>query len=172
MDAVGGGNSDESGMEEAVGLVTGEHSEGTIVAARKIQVGWVPHQDPYKRARSAFSVAHMSNAKWRKVLRAIATAELGLTRSEWKCIDSEYVMVHGMPRLTDIMEARFADGQFQPFEYKWIEWVRFPRVYKPHRGVAFEVTQDIEGLMQVLQGCGALKIEVDENGLTLFAYGR
>ena len=142
------------------------------MAAQKKQVVWVPHPDPYQRARAAFSVAHMSNAKWRKALRAIATAELRLTRSEWKCIDSDHVMVHGIPHLTDILEGRFADGQFPPFEYKWIEWVRFPRTYKPHRGEVYEVAQDIEGLRQALETCGKLKIEVDESGLTLFAYGR
>ncbi len=33
-------------------------------------------KDMYERARAAFSVAHMSNAKWRKVLRALATADI------------------------------------------------------------------------------------------------
>jgi hypothetical protein len=142
------------------------------VPTRKKQVAWTPHQDPYMRARAAFSVAHMSNAKWRKVLRAIATANLRLTRSEWKCIDSDHVMVHGMPRVTDIMERRFADGQFLPTEYKWFEWVRFPRTYRPDSRSAFEVVQDIEGLRQVLDTCGRLCIHIDENGLTLYAYGR
>jgi hypothetical protein len=131
-----------------------------------------PHQDPYQRARAAFAVAHMSNAKWRKVLRAIATTDLGLTRSEWKCIDSDHVLVHAIPRLADILENRFADGQFQPFEYKWIEWVRFPRSYRPHCGEVYEVRQDVEGLKHLLQACGKLRLIFDEAGLTLFAYER
>ena len=135
------------------------------------QVAWTPHQDPYRRARADFAVAHMSNAKWRKVLRAIANAGLLLTRSEWKCIGTDHVMVHGIPRLTDIMENRFADGQFQPFEYKWIEWVRFPRTYKPSSRSAYEVKQDLDGLQRILEKCGKLKLELDERGLTLFAYG-
>src|SRR5690348_1586277 len=53
-----------------------------LVGTPKKQVAWTPHQDPYKRARAQFAVAHMSNAKWRKVLRAIADADLGLTVSE------------------------------------------------------------------------------------------
>jgi hypothetical protein len=114
----------------------------------------------------------MSNAKWRKVLRAIATCDLNLTRSEWKCIDSDHVMIHGIPRLTDIMEKRFADGQFQPFDYKWIEWVRFPRTYKPYRGEVYEVVQDVEGLKRILESCGRLLLQSDESGLTVFAYGR
>jgi hypothetical protein len=128
--------------------------------------------DDYAKARAAFSVAHMSNAKWRKVLRAVATADLRLTRSEWKCIDSDHIMVHGIPRVTDIMERRFADGQFLPTEYKWFEWVRFPRTYRPDRRSAYEAVQDIEGLRRVLATCGHLCIEVDDSGLTLYAYGR
>jgi len=114
----------------------------------------------------------MSNAKWRKVLHAVATSDLGLTRSEWKCIDSPYVMVHGVPHVHDIMDERFADGQFQPFEYKWIEWVRFPRAYGPFPGLCDEVVQDIDGLKRLLDTCGRLSVRVDESGLTLFAYGR
>ena len=133
---------------------------------------WMDSPDAYERARATFSVAHMSNAKWRKVLRAIATADLRLTRSEWKCIDSDYVAVHGIPRVTDIIEQRFADGQFLPTEYKWFEWVRFPQTYRPDSRSTYEVVQDIEGLRRVLDTCGHLCIKVDESGLTLYAYGR
>jgi hypothetical protein len=132
--------------------------------AKKEQVAWTPSNDPYERARARFSVAHMSNAKWRKVLRAIANSNLGLTRSEWKCIDSDYVMVHGIPRLTDVMENRFADGQFQPFEYKWIEWVRFPAAYNPNRSEVYEVVQDVDGLKRILVSCGHLRLHLGETG--------
>lgn len=81
-------------------------------------------------------------------------------------------MVHAIPRLTDITENRFADGQFQPFEYKWIEWVSFPRTYRPYDGEVYEVSKDIEGLPRVLDNCGRLQIQTDESGLTLWAYGR
>jgi hypothetical protein len=144
----------------------------TVMAAKEKHLWWTPHQDPYRRARAAFAVAHMSNAKWRKVLRAIATADLGVGYLEWKFIDSEQVKGHGLPRLTDILENRFADGRFLPFEYKWIEWIRFPRRYRPYPGETYEVTQDVEGLKQVLEGCGQLRLDLDERGLTLFAYGR
>ena len=140
------------------------------MATKKKQIEWTPHKDPYQRARSSFSIAYMSNAKWRKVLKLIATANLQLSRSEWKCIDSEQVLVHGIPRLTDILEIRFADGQLQPYEYKWIEWVRFPRCYKLYSSNAYELSQDVDGLKQLLEGCGSLKIEMSETGLTLFAY--
>jgi hypothetical protein len=135
-------------------------------------VVWTPHQDPYRRARAAFAVAHMSNAKWRKVLRVLATADVGFTRLEWKCIDSDHILIHGIPRLTDILENRFADGQFQPFEYKWIEWVRFPRTYRPYPGEVYEVRQDVEGLSQALAACGQLRLVLNDAGLTLFAYER
>lgn len=142
------------------------------MAGREKQIEWTPHRDPYQRARAAFGVAHMSNAKWRKVLKAIATADLRLARSEWKCIDSDHLMVHGMPRASDVLESRFADGQFQPFEYKWIEWVRFPRKFRPCHDVGFEVSQDVDELKHVLDGCGQLRLVLDDGGLTLYAYER
>lgn len=40
---------------------------------------------------------------------------------EYKTVESEHIYVSGIPRLDDIGVNRFEDGQFTPFEYKWLE---------------------------------------------------
>ena len=98
-----------------------------------------------------FKLSCMSNAKWRKVLTAIATSSIEIRRCEFKCIDSEYVSVMpGAPQVRDLMERRFADSGWQPFEYKWIEWIRFPRQFKPRQGIGFVVTQDVGELQKAI----------------------
>jgi hypothetical protein len=129
-----------------------------------------PRQDPYRKARAAFSAAYMSNAKWRKVFAALATMDLKTGRMQLKLIDSDHVEDHGQPRLKDVLDTRFEDGQFQPVAYKWIEWVHFPRSYRPHGHLPYEVTQDVQAIKAVLDKCGRLMLRLDESGLTLLAY--
>jgi hypothetical protein len=118
-----------------------------------------------------FKLSCMSNAKWRKVFTAIATCGVEVRRCEFKCIDSAEVSV--MPRaplVRELMERRFADGMWQPFEYKWIEWFRFPRQFKPHPGVGLVVRQDVEALRDVIAGAAQACVELDDNYLWLFGY--
>lgn len=128
--------------------------------------------DRYAKARTAFSVAYMSDAKWYKVFKAIATANLGLAVAEWKFIDSDRLFSWGVPEVQDLLPDRLADGRFPPTEYKWIEWLRFPRHYRPDPSREVSVEQDLAGLRQVLVTVGKLQIESEPGHLTLFGYGR
>lgn len=114
----------------------------------------------------------MSNAKWYKVLGAVAAAELNVTRSVWKFIDSEHPYQYPVPASHQLLPNRLADGVFQPVEYKWIEWIHFPRGWRPRPDVGYEVVQDIEGLKQVLEATAELQTVEDEQGLTIFGYGK
>lgn len=133
---------------------------------------WEPHRDPYERASASFSVSYMSDTKWRKALGAIADAGLQLERATWKFIDSEHLYEWGVPSRSDLLTTRLADGSFQPVEYKWIEWIRFPRSWRPVADVDYSIAQDVQGLKRVLATVGSFHYEEDEHGLTLFGYGR
>lgn len=120
---------------------------------------------------SRFKLSCMSNAKWRKVFTAIAESAVEVRRCEFKCIDSDRVTVKDRgPRVTELMESRFADGMWQPFEYKWIEWFRFPRQFKPHPGVGLVVTQDVETLRAVITAAAHACVELDDLYLWLYGY--
>jgi len=112
----------------------------------------------------------MSNTKWRRVFNAIADSGITLLRSEWKHIDSDYITMHvRMPHHNDVSETRFNDGPFQPYEYKWIEWIRFPFSYYD----AFhQITrnQDLRLLETTLAMCGAVRVVTTEDYIALIAY--
>jgi hypothetical protein len=138
----------------------------------KSDIDWVPHRDPYERASAALSVSYMSDAKWRKALGAIADAGLQLERATWRFIDSEHLHEWGVPCRSDLMPTQLTDGRFQAVEYKWIEWIRYPRNWRPVADAGYSVAQDIEGLKRVLAVLGSFHYVEDEQGLTLFGYGR
>ncbi len=142
----------------------------------KPQIATVPPHDAYERdyARNikVFSVSYMSNAKWYKVFQAIANAQLGITKATWKFIGSEHLSNDGVPALHDLLPSSLADGRFQPVEYKQIEWILFPRVWRPRADVGYEVSQDIEGLNRVLEAVGQFQAIEDDKGLTIFGYGK
>lgn len=130
------------------------------------------YERDYKRNMKVFSVSYMSNAKWYKMFQAIANAQLGITKATWKFISSEHLSNDGVPGLHDLLPSYLADGSFQPVEYKQIEWILFPRVWRPRADAGQEVLQDIEGLGRVLEAVGQLQIMKDDKGITVFGYGR
>lgn len=138
----------------------------------KRDIEWTQHRDPYERAAAGLSISYMSDAKWRKALGAIADAGIQLERATWKFIDSEHLHDWGVPRRADLLPTRLADGRFHPEEYKWIEWIRFPRRWRPIADVNHWVEQDLEGLKRALTAAGRFHHVEDVLGLTLFGYGR
>lgn len=136
----------------------------------RTKAGWADRLKPYERFASAFSASYMSDAKWRKALGAIADAELHLEGARWKFIDSELLHEWGVPRRADLLPTRLADGRFQPVEYRWIEWIQFPRDRRPIAGSDYSVPQDVEDLKRVLEETGRFHYREDELGLTLFGY--
>ena len=118
----------------------------------KPPVRWTPHRDPYERCSSQFRVSYMSNAKWHKALVAIANAapDLNVTRSMWKFIDTDTLYFYPVPAVYHLLPERLADGVFQPVEYKWIEWIQFPRQWRPRPNVGYQVSQDVDALKHIL----------------------
>lgn len=124
----------------------------------------------YQRAAGRFQYSWMSDTKWRKVFKAIAESGTNVTRCEYKCIDSDHVWQNRVPRLQDVEERCFADGAYQPFEYKWIEWFRFPRRYKPYKGIGYVVEQDVEALKTAIEAAAQARLELDDEYLWLYGY--
>lgn len=74
------------------------------------------------------------------------------------------------PRVSGLREGRYTDSIWQPFEYKWLEWFRFPRQFKPHPGVGLVVTQDVEALEAVIEAAAHASIDLDDEYLWLYGY--
>ncbi len=124
----------------------------------------------YQKAAKHYSVSHMSNTKWRKLFLCWARSGIEIEHSEWSFLDSEHKEIHRLPCENDLMENRFSDGQFQPFEYKWILTIYIPKNYKPISKVGFERKQNIEGLKEISKSFGNFPIFEKEDGIEIRGY--
>jgi hypothetical protein len=75
-----------------------------------------------------------------------------------------------MPSEDGLLPTRFADGRFQPFEYKWIEWVFVPHEFATVEGVGHRTKQDTQGLLRVMREVGQFDVEESPEGVRLYAY--
>ena len=126
-------------------------------------------QDEYQKVLKKFQNSYMSNAKWRKLF--VALANFGnIEYSEWKLVDNPAPQVKRFPKKTELMEKRFADGYFQPFEYKWIEWIKVPAVYRLHEHVDLEKSNDLDQIFRTIEAIGLFEIEKTSEYLKIYAY--
>jgi hypothetical protein len=114
----------------------------------------------------------MNNSKWLKLFSAWAESDVEIDMSLWRFIDSEYEEIHSLPRKDDLMQNRFVDGRFQPFEYKWILSISIPRIYKPIANVGYEREQNIGLLKSIASAIGQFPIFDTENGIEVRGYER
>ena len=128
------------------------------------------HDDAYRLVRATYSVAHMSDAKWVRLFNLCIDSGVTIDRAVWRFIDREHVLTSGLPRAGDLLPTRFADGRFQPVEYKWILSIFVPRVYRVMAGVGATRPQDVARLRAALEGRGSFPLVEREDGLTLVAY--
>jgi len=126
----------------------------------------------YKKANEKYSVSHMNNSKWLKLFSAWTESGIEIEVSHWKFIDSDHEETHSLPKSHDLLQSRFADGRFQPFEYKWILSISIPRTYKPVSNVGFERNQNVDELKSIAKTLGQFPIFDIENGIEVRGYER
>jgi hypothetical protein len=129
-------------------------------------------EDDYLKYSARFSVSYMSNAKWRKLFIALAKADLNISKAEWSFIDSEHTMILPLPSKRDLLEYRFADGRFQPFEYKWILSIKIPRQFRLKDKVGYFVKQDVELIKRIASDLGEMPIFEIEEGIEIRGYDK
>lgn len=126
----------------------------------------------YQKALAKYEASYMSDAKWLKLFRAIIHAGIHIEHAHWKFIDSTHAYWKSFPAEKDLTPTRFADGKFQPFEYRWIESVFVPHRFRPIADVGFERHQDTEAMVTALELAGQFNIEETADGITIHAYKR
>ncbi len=124
----------------------------------------------YRKVAAKYSASYMSNAKWLKCFRAVISAGIPLERVRWKFIGTEHFVEVSFPLERDLEPTRFADGKFQPFEYRWLEFVFIPHAFKPKDGVGYERKQDTAAVVAALEQAGQFPIEVSSEGITIRGY--
>jgi hypothetical protein len=128
--------------------------------------------DDYSKYSKNFSVSYMNNAKWRKLFGALASANVGVRKAEWSFIDSDHTMKLPLPSENDLLEKRFADGRFQPFEYKWILCIKIPQQYRFKDKVGYYVKQDVELIKNIASELGEMPIFETEDGIEIRGYDK
>ena len=126
--------------------------------------------EEYEKAMTDFSVSSMNNAKWVRLFSAIVESGIQIERAEWKYVGLERTEWNRLPLAQDILPNRFADGAFQPTEYKWIEWVFVPAEYAPVTGVGFRRKQDVAGILEAIDRVGKFDIDRGPGGFRLYGY--
>jgi hypothetical protein len=124
----------------------------------------------YQKASSKYSASYMSNAKWLKLFRAVISAGVKLECVRWKFIDTEHSVEASFPEERDLEPTGFADGKFQPIEYRWLESVFIPHVFKSKAGVGYEKMQDTAAVLAALEKAGHFPVEVSQEGITILGY--
>ena len=124
-------------------------------------------------ARRALT-SSLSNAKWRRLIAGLEESGLSLPVCEWRFLRGDHWFRWSTPKIHNINDTGVLDhGGFQPFLFKGVEQVRWPRHYEVGRGRNLEPwrrTQDIRALEEALKSIGQFDYEIDETALTLFAY--
>lgn len=129
-------------------------------------------EDDYLKYSKKFSVSHMSNTKWRKLFIALAKADIYIHQAEWSFIGSAHTMTLPLPCERDLLETRFADGRFQPFEYKWILNIKIPRQFRLKDKIGYFVQQDVELVKSIASELGKMPIFVTEDGIEIRGYDK
>lgn len=126
-------------------------------------------QARYEKYSRRYSISHMSNTRWRRVFGAIADAGVTEIQSEWKYIGSDKVVrLTYMPRREDLHDRVYTDGCSHPYEYRWIEWIRFPRKYFDElHGLTRD--QDVSAVEDALKAARA-HIVCDDKAVTVIAW--
>jgi hypothetical protein len=127
------------------------------------------YNDYYKYARN-YDAWLMSNAKWRKTLAALVKLCDKSIDLKICTIDCREVITVRPPQDNDINESRFNDGAYQPFEYKWIEWLLIPRKQAVKIGVDLYRAQNVDNIKINLEGQVKLDSELTNDGLYIVAY--
>jgi hypothetical protein len=131
-------------------------------------------KDKVNTAIAAFSHAHMSNTKWRKVFETLASPELGLTTCYWKLVVDDYVYPTSIPQTADLLESHLADGAFVPIEYREIEWIEIPSEYQLYSDIPGRqpriIKQDITKVVEAMKKVGHFPVELNDTGLLIRGY--
>ena len=134
--------------------------------------------DAHKPAaiRKKYSAALMSDQKWKKFYLAMAEHGSQLCGIEYRFTDTDDVLTGIAPSASQVWDTAIDDPVDQaggPIEYKHIESLAIPRVFRYHaykNGPVVERGQDIETFLAALERIGQFPIALTDTHVVLSAY--
>ncbi len=125
----------------------------------------------YRKLSLQYSQSYMSNAKWRKFFSVIDKNDF-FYHAQMKVIDDEEAFDYPLEKGLGLDETHLPDSKTTPFEYKWIQWIKVPKVHKYYlgNGVPFTKEQDLSLLNEALAKVGQFMTDLTDNSLTIYGY--
>ncbi|MGE7417048.1 DUF6678 family protein [Methylobacterium tarhaniae] len=128
------------------------------------------------RVRRDFSVAHMSDTKWRKLFGALREAAHGIRRRV-KFLDVAEPQDFGTPSSVRLHPPRpwIDTAALGPVELRAIEWLEVPAVVPEPRGRGIpyrEIVQDLDAVAACLAALSRFPVERTGRGLRVTGYAR
>ena len=126
--------------------------------------------------RKKYSAALMSNHKWRKFFTVMAEKFPGFRGIEYRFTDTASVYVGSAPSSTQIWQSAVDDPVEEvggPIEYKHIESITIPRVFKSRayeNAPYTEVEQPVGEFLEELRKVGSFPISKQENTVVVRGY--
>ncbi len=116
----------------------------------------------------------MSNAKWVKVLLAVARSPVRPLRVRWTTWNSseenEFSFWDEWPRDFDVEPQRFADGRFALLDYRWIIEAFIPHEFATVAAVGHRTRQDTTQIRALIESLGEVPVEETADGIAIRAY--
>ena len=124
----------------------------------------------YEKYSRNYNAWLMCDTKWRKALAALVELCDKRIQLKIKTIDGPMPFFVRPPEIKDIGLTRFNDGAYQPFGYKWIEWICIPGKQVVKEGVDLYREQDLNILQNSLNLTIKLNLKMEIDGLYIFGY--
>ena len=118
------------------------------------------------------SASLLSDAKWRKILKVLATPELGIQQVIVQFYRGLELRLPGPLKAQWFCTPTYADpGVIAPFPYRSIQWLEIPyEGYWDSETRRGSWKQDVEGARLALETAGQFTFEATERGLRLLAH--
>jgi hypothetical protein len=102
-------------------------------------------------------ISFMSDAKWLRTLRALATVSGQVSYIEWKFVDDARSWRTSVPEPRDLTTTGLKDGRFQPFLFREVEWLDV-------------VAGDVGAIHASIASCGKRLLEASATGVRIVGY--
>ncbi|WP_033298911.1 hypothetical protein [Psychromonas ossibalaenae] len=132
------------------------------------------HKD--KALRGKYSLALMSNHKWRKLFLVMAEYGSDFSGIEYHFTDTDNIFYGHAPSVQQVWESAIDDpvqGAGGPVEYKYIESILIPNVYLYRAYKNAPLTErplNVKAFIDALEQVGSFPITEMEKGIVIHGY--
>jgi hypothetical protein len=143
--------------------------------AREVMNDFAERERRIEQRISTARVAHMSNAKWRKLFAVMYAQPKPLGHVGFKFINDDRVFRETPPEPNFAHEDNFGEcGGISHSLFRHLEYVEIPRQYQRNlngpRYPATEFSNDVQRLIEELAKVGQFAIQEDDRGLRILGY--